>query len=135
MTGAISGKKYAELLTKNLPRVIENDRELKKVIAEVQAFMIRADSLTPEEDALLDLMIALVENYESKKYGDMKSSVTPLNILEHLMDSNFHTAKDLWEVVGDKGTVSKILSGERAISKSIAKRLANFYHVSPSLFI
>lgn len=135
MTGAISRKKYAELLTQNLPRVIKNERDHKRVMADVQTFMIRGDSLSPEEDALLDLMIVLAENYETKKFGDVTKSVKPLDMLQHLMDANYHTAKDLWEIIGDKGTVSKILSGQRAISKNIAKRLASFYHVSPSLFI
>jgi HTH-type transcriptional regulator / antitoxin HigA len=43
--------------------------------------------------------------------------------------------KDLWEVFGSKSLTSEILNGNRAISKSKAKALADFFRVSAELFI
>lgn len=135
MTTAISRKKYAQLLAESLPRIINSAKEHQKVMADVQALMVRGDSLSPEEMALLQLMILLVEDYEKKNVYSSDDSATPLEILQHLMEAQEHTAKDLWTIIGDKGTVSKILSGEREISKTQAKRLGEYYHVSPALFI
>jgi HTH-type transcriptional regulator/antitoxin HigA len=135
MTTAISRKKYAQLLAESLPRIIRSAKEHQKVMTEVQALMVRGDSLGPEEMALLQLMILLVEDYEKKNVYSTEDSATPLEILLHLMEAQEHTAKDLCAIIGDKGTVSKIISGEREISKTQAKRLGEHYHVSPALFI
>ncbi|HSE37696.1 MAG TPA: hypothetical protein VLG74_10360 [Blastocatellia bacterium] len=44
-------------------------------------------------------------------------------------------AKDLWGVFGSKSLTSEVLNGNRDISKSKAKALAEFFHVSAELFI
>jgi HTH-type transcriptional regulator/antitoxin HigA len=41
----------------------------------------------------------------------------------------------LWEVFGSKGVASEVLNGKRGISKTRAKALANYFHVSADLFI
>lgn len=43
--------------------------------------------------------------------------------------------KDLWAVLGSKSLTSEILNRNRDISKSKAKALADFFHVSAELFI
>jgi len=135
MSASISPKKYAKLLAERLPRVIDSEAEHAKAIADIQALMIRGDKLGPEESALLQLMVLLVQDYESNQNGLAEESVTPLEMLKHLMEAHSHTAKDLWDVIGDKGTVSKILNGVRQISKAQAKRLGEFYGVSLAMFI
>ena len=68
----------------------------------------------------------LIADYEEIRFAKDRVPLTPLDMLEHMMEEHNHTAKDLWEVIGDKGTVSKILKGDRSISKSQAKRLGVF---------
>ncbi len=135
MNTAISREKYARLLADRLPCVIDSEEDHAKVLADVQELMVRGDGLSPEESALLQLMILLLQDYESKCFSMDAAAVTPLEMLEHLMEAHGNTAKDLWDVIGDKGTMSKILSGERKISKGQAKRLGEFYAVSAALFI
>lgn len=135
MNTAISRDKYARLLADRLPCVIDSKEDHARLMAVVQELMVRGEGLGPEEKALFQLMVLLIQDYESKRFSRDEGSVTPVEMLEHLMEAHAHTAKDLWGVIGDKGTVSKILSGERKISKGQAKRLAEFYAVSPALFI
>ena len=42
---------------------------------------------------------------------------------------------DLWKLFGSKGVASEVVNGKRGISKAQAKALAEFFHVSPELFI
>src|ERR1700730_18226893 len=105
MSTEISREKYAQLLVDRLPRVIDSKEDHAKVMADVQALMVRGDGLGPEERALLQLMVLLIQDYESKCLGIDEQSITPLQMLEHLMEARGHTAKDLWNVIGDKGTV------------------------------
>ena len=132
---AISSKKYAQLLKEQLPRVIRSDNECQHMLKTVHDFMALGQKRTPEQTELLHLMIVLVDTYEQSHSQHSMESVTPVDVLSHLMEEHKHNPKDLWEVVGDKATVSKILSRERSISKTVARRLADFYHVSPALFI
>jgi HTH-type transcriptional regulator/antitoxin HigA len=44
-------------------------------------------------------------------------------------------AKDLWPVFGSKGITSEVLNGKRGISKEMARKLGEVFHVSPAVFI
>ena len=91
------------------------------------------DSLTPEEDALLELLVDLVHDFEERRYP--LPSSPPHKMLAFLMEQRGLKPGDLWPVVGSKSRVSEILSGKRTISKEQAKRLAAFFHVGVELFV
>jgi HTH-type transcriptional regulator/antitoxin HigA len=133
----IDPKKYSWLLAKTLPRSIRSEEENDRVLKIVERLIDKSeDNLTPEESALLDLLVTLVERFEEDYYQlEKKSSSTPLGILKELMAAREIKPSDLWSVLGSKGLTSEILSGKRAISKSRARALAEFLHVSADLFI
>lgn len=130
-----SGEKYALLLGKYLPRVIETEAQYRRARKELRKFLLAGDNLAQEEVDFVKLLGLVIEDYEDRNYKIDVSEVTPLRKLKYLMGEHGHKAKDLWGVVADKGTISKILSGQRAISKAHAKRLAVLYHVTPAVFI
>jgi HTH-type transcriptional regulator/antitoxin HigA len=90
-------------------------------------------NMTPEEDALLELLTNLVHDFEEKAYPIPKSS--PGEMVAFLLEQRGLASKDLWPVVGSKSRVSEILAGKRAITKEQAKKLAEFFHVGVELFI
>jgi HTH-type transcriptional regulator / antitoxin HigA len=51
------------------------------------------------------------------------------------MEARNLTQKDLWKVFGSKGTTSEVFNGKRSISKTHAKKIASFFHVTVDLFI
>jgi HTH-type transcriptional regulator/antitoxin HigA len=89
--------------------------------------------LTPEEDALLELLTDLIHDFEEKAYPIPKSE--PHEMVAFLLEQRGLTPKDLWPVVGSKSRVSEILAGKRAMTKDQAKKLAEFFHVGADLFI
>lgn len=132
----IDPKKYSRLLTKTLPRAITTEEENERMLAIVDGLMRKGeDNLTPEEGALFDLLVTLIEEFEEKHYPKVGSTATPVSILKHLMEARDLKPKDLWGVIGSKSLTSEILSEKRTISKSKAKALAQFFHVSAELFI
>lgn len=133
MSTVINREKYRKLLGACLPQVIENSAEHKEMLHKAETLMLKGESLTEEEKMLLKLIVSLVQQYEKSKYPIPPAA--PLEVLEYLMEERQHTAKDLWKVLGDKSAVSRILSGERQISKEQCKRLVEFYRVSPAVFI
>lgn len=56
-------------------------------------------------------------------------------MLPDLMESSGLSAKDLLPILGTRGRVSEVLSGQRSISKEQAKKLAAAFHVMADLFI
>ncbi len=127
-------KRYGHLLAKTSPRVIKTDADHERMLAFVDRLMRkREDKLTPEEDALLELLVHLIHDYEEERYPIPKSP--PHEMLSYLLDRKGLMPKDLWSVLGSKSRVSEILSGKRSISKEQARKLAAFFRVSVALFI
>ena len=44
------------------------------------------------------------------------------------MEARSLTQKDLWRIFGSKGITSEVFHGKRSISKTQAKKLAEFFH-------
>jgi HTH-type transcriptional regulator/antitoxin HigA len=132
-TRAINTTRYKRLLSKTMPMIIETEEENERMLAEVEKFFDKGEDLSPEEEKVFKLMIKLIEDFEEKVYPI--KNPTPLQLLEHLMDSRGLTQKDLWNVFGSKSTASQVLNGKRALSKAHIRKLAAFFSVSPEMFI
>lgn len=140
LTHTISGpsgmdvRRYGRLLAKFTPKVIETEDENEEALAVVEALMSRGEAqLDAEEQALLDLLATLIEQFEKKAYqlpdGD------PVGALEVLMEGKCLRAADLAVPLGSRAKASEILSRKRSISKEQARKLGKFFDVSPAAFI
>ncbi|MGB2677446.1 MAG: hypothetical protein WAN12_10235 [Candidatus Acidiferrum sp.] len=119
-------------LGRTLPHVIRTDEECERLTNELMRLDERED-LSPEEKELAELLTVLIDEYEERRYPIRKA--TPQQTLHHLMEARKLTQKDLWRVFGSKGITSEVFHGKRSISKSQAKKLAQFFHVTADLFI
>lgn len=127
-------KRYGHLLAKASPKVIKTEEENDHMLAIVESLMAKGENgVTPEEDALLELLTHLIHDFESKAYPIPKSE--PHEMLAFLLDQRGLKPRDLWPIIGSKGRVSEILTGKRSISKERAKRLADYFRVGIDLFI
>jgi HTH-type transcriptional regulator / antitoxin HigA len=94
-----------------------------------------------EEDALLELLIILIEKFEDASYPALNvepvREASPLEnrMLLHLMESRNMKQEELVGVIISRGVVSEIVNGKRSVSKAQAKTLGQLFCVSPSLFI
>ena len=132
ITTELDEKAYGQLLRRALPHVIRTDDDYERLTSE----LIRLDEIedpSPEEKELAQLLTVLIDDYEGRRYPIRKSS--PQQTLQHLMEARHLTQKDLWKILGSKGVTSEVFHGKRSISKTQAKKLARFFHVSAELFI
>lgn len=130
----IDETRYKRLLSKAMPSVIETEEENERLLAIVESLMEKGEErLSPEEDKLLDLLARLIEDFEQRFYR--LSATAPLDVLHHLMEERGVKQSDLWQLFGSKGVASEVVNGKRAISKTQAKALAEYFHVSAELFI
>lgn len=135
LTANIDLKRYGRLLAKAAPCVITTEDEHERALASVESLMEKGErKMTPEEDALLDLLTNLIRDYETTAYPPRAKS-KPREMVAFLLEQRELKPSDLWPVIGSKSRVSEILSGKRSISKEQAKKLAEFFHVRADLFI
>ena len=130
---AIDDKKYARVLARVLPRVIASVGEHERLLAEVEKLMDKGDHRSKEEDAVLDLMVRLIKDYEEEHHPLPDPS--PHEMLAYLMEKRGLKQADLVPIFNSRGYVSDVINGKRAISKANAKQLAVFFNVSADLFI
>jgi HTH-type transcriptional regulator/antitoxin HigA len=116
-----------------LPVRIKTEEENDRMLLEVRKLMDKGEQRTPEEDALLDLIAHLVQEFERNFYH--LGEATPHEVLRELMNARGLKQRDLWELFGSKGIASEVINGKRGISKAQAKALAEFFHVSVEVFI
>ncbi|NOT63911.1 MAG: transcriptional regulator [Acidobacteria bacterium] len=110
---------------------IETEAENERLLALVEPMMKR--DLSPEEAKLFDLLTKLIEDFEDRHYPMGTSS--PTVMLQFLMEQRGLHQRDIVHLFGSSGVASEVINGNRAISKKLAKSLAEFFHVSPDLFI
>lgn len=129
----IDPTRYKKLLSQTMPVIIETEAENERMLKVIEKLMDKGEALSPEEEKLLKLFTRLVEDFEEQYYHPRDA--TPLEVLQHLMESRDVKQTHLWEVFGSKGIASEVLNGRRGISKSHARALADYFHVSADLFI
>ncbi len=136
MTANVDRNKYGTLLSQTLPSIISNDVDLELMTEQADRLMskgIRNGDLSPEENALLELLSVLIEAYEDKHYPI--PDLPPYRTLKFLMEDRGLKQSDLLPVFGSSGIASEVVNGKRSISKAQAKKLAEFFKVSVELFI
>lgn len=130
---SVNPNKYGRLLSKTLPTIIKTEAENERAILLVEKLLEKGDKISPEENALLDLLWNLIADFEEKFYQPRDAS--PQEVLIEMMNARSLKQKDLIEVFGSKSRVSEAVSGKREITKLQAKALAEFFKVSVELFI
>ncbi len=130
---ALNPHRYSRLLARTLPTAIQTEQDFDRMLAELDRLQAKAGSLSPEEDALFDLIAALVEQYDERRYPVRPT--TPLKLLRGFLEDRGLQPKDLWPVLGSKAAVSHILNGRREISKNQSRRLGQFFGVPYQLFL
>lgn len=132
MTLTFNTNTYANLLAQYRPKIITSESEHDTAIALAEELAHR-DPKSPEEEALLELLITLIEKFEDEQYPIPVS--TPLKMLKHFMEARRLKQEDFVGILGSRGVVSEVFNGKRNISKAQAKSLANYFNVDVGLFI
>ena len=130
---AINPNRYGKLLARTLPTAIKTEAQFGRMLEELNRLQEKAERLSPEEDALFELIATLVEQYDEKHYP--LEPTTPLRMLKGFMESRDLKPRDLWAILGSKAAVSHVLSGRREISKAQAKKLGAFFGVPYQHFL
>ena len=66
MTLTINSNIYGALLSQYQPKIITTEKENERALSIVESLSHKSD-LSPEEDQLLELLITLIEKFESEQ--------------------------------------------------------------------
>lgn len=90
--------------------------------------------LSRDQEAYLESLSILVEAYE-REHSDLDTPGDPVETLKFLLEQNGLNGSDLGRILGQRQIGSKILRGERKLSKAHIKKLAEYFSVDAGLFL
>lgn len=98
---------------------IKTDADYRAALKEIESLMM-AQPDTPDGDKL-DVLVTLVEAYESKHYPlDLPD---PVEAIKFEMEQKGLTIKDLEPMIGKSNRVYEILNRKRSLTLSMIRRL------------
>jgi HTH-type transcriptional regulator / antitoxin HigA len=115
------------------PRAIADQVDYENTI-EMLDRLTSIARLSKGQERYLETLSVLVAAYESERHAIETDDLSPIQVLEHLLEANGMNASQLGELLGNRALGSKILRGQRELSKNHIRILARRFNVSPSLF-
>lgn len=130
MLGNTSAR-YIELLQSFPPRTIRSEMDFNATQAVIDR-LIDSENLSPEELDYLNVLGTLVHAYESENVPI--PNLNGVELLKALIAEFGLKQKDLVPIFKTESIASAILNGKRKLTVQHIEKLADFFHVSPSVF-
>ena len=115
------------------PRPIRDETDYDNAIEVLDALV--GHDLNDDQLDYVVVMTTLVGEYEDEHHAIDTSDISGLDSLKYLMEQNGMTASDLGELLGNRSLGSKILRGERELSKNHLRILSKRFKVDAGLFL
>jgi HTH-type transcriptional regulator / antitoxin HigA len=140
MSLSFNSAKYQELRAEYQPKLIKTEAENEHALTSVEKLM-NLPNRSPEQDAIYELLIILVEKFEREFYQPDRTA-SPLGnrannpgfMLSFLMDQRDLKTSDLIGIFSSEQAVEDAMSGTGHIDRSTADRLGELFHVDRALF-
>jgi HTH-type transcriptional regulator/antitoxin HigA len=110
---------------------IRTVRDHKAALAEIDS-LLAAGKLNKEEDARLEVLTVLVNDYEDRKFSI--ENLDPIDLLEAHMQNSGRTQKDLADLLG-RSLASLILSRQRAMSLDVIRKISSAWGIPADLLV
>jgi HTH-type transcriptional regulator/antitoxin HigA len=124
---------YAELVGLFMPRPLHDEVDYRNALAVLDAmagFQMNAD----QED-YFEATATFVEKYESEHHAIDQARMTPVELVRSLMEEHGMSESDLGRLLGDRSLGHRILSGERDLSKTHIRILAEHFALNPAALL
>ncbi|HHX89566.1 MAG TPA: transcriptional regulator [Paracoccus sp.] len=106
-------------------RPIRTNDDLTAALARIDALWGKEPG-TPEGDEL-DILVDLVEHYESKHFP--VEPMEPIDLLRAHMETTARTQADLAALLGSRPRASEVLNRKRALTVDMIYRLSSEWHI------
>ncbi len=113
--------------------ILENKIDYEQAMARVDELMDINPEVETKEGKELKLLLLLIDRYEEENYPI--SLPDPIEAIKVRMEDLSLTPTDLVNAIGDKGTVSKVLSGKLALSLRMIRNLTHLLQLPAEVLI
>jgi HTH-type transcriptional regulator / antitoxin HigA len=115
-------------------RPIRTDEDHRAALAEIEACWGAPEGT--EEGDRLDVLLALVELYEAKRWPiEIEARFDPIDVLHYAMEELGHTQSDLAELLGSRSRASELLSRRRALTVDMIHRIGEAWKIPADLLV
>ena len=115
------------------PFPVRNEVDYERAISVLDR-LVPLDRPNRIEKDFMDIMLPVVTAYEAIHHAIDVSGVSSLDLLRSLVEDHGMSAADLGTLLGNRSVGSAILRGERGLSKTHIKILADRFKLSPGVF-
>lgn len=126
--------RFTDLVALFPPHVIRDETDYDNVIEFMDKLLARP-KLTKGQTEYFETWTVLIGAYEDEHHAIDTSHCRGLDALKYLLEQNHMTASDLGNLLGNRSLGSKILRGERELSKTHLRILADRFKVDAGLFL
>lgn len=124
---------YHELASRLMPRPLHDEVDYANALAVLDA--MAEFQMNPDQQDYFEAVATFVEKYESVNHPIVDENFTPIELLKSLLHDHEMTESDLGRLLGDRSLGHRILSGERELSKSHIRILAEHFGISPAALL
>jgi HTH-type transcriptional regulator/antitoxin HigA len=115
-------------------RPIRTDKDHKAALAEIEACWGAPEG--SEAGDRLDVFLALVEIYESKRWPtDLSKRFDPIDVLNYAIDELGHTQAELAELLKSRPRASEILSRRRPLTVDMIHKISEVWKIPADLLV
>ena len=115
-------------------RPIRTDEDHRAALAEIDRCW-GAPEGTEEADRL-DVLLALVELYEEKRWPiDTDENFDPIDVLNYSIEELGHTQAELAVLLGSRSRASEILSRRRALTVEMIHKISEAWKIPADLLV
>ena len=112
-------------------KVIETEKDYETILKKFQE-VFHAEKGSKEENEA-KLLALLIEDYENKNV--IIPEPDPIEAIKFMMEQSDMSQKDLVEILGNKGNISKVLNRKRKLSIDMIRKLSHSLHIPTDILI
>jgi HTH-type transcriptional regulator / antitoxin HigA len=115
-------------------RPIRTDQDHRAALAEIEACWGAPEGT--EEGDRLDVLVALVESYEAKRWPiESNESFDPIDVLHYAVEEFGHSQSELAELLGSRSRASEILTRRRALTVDMIHKISEGWKIPADLLV
>jgi len=115
-------------------RPIRTDEDHRAALAAIEACWGAPDGT--EESDKLDVLVALVELYEAKRWPiEIAETFDPIDVLQYAIDELGHSQAELAELLGSRSRASEVLSRRRALTVEMIHKIGEGWKIPADLLV
>jgi HTH-type transcriptional regulator/antitoxin HigA len=115
-------------------RPIRTDADHRTALAEIEACWGASEGT--EQGDKLDVLVALVESYEQRRWPiESQDNFDPVDVLHYAIEEFGHTQSELADLLGSRSRASEILSRRRALTVEMIHKISEAWKLPADLLV